>query len=106
MKKVIIIGAGISGLAAANNLTNKGFEVLVLESSERVGGRIKTSRDKDGLFFEEGASWIHGNNQDNTILKLAEYLELKLDRGFGVKYYDKNGLEYKDMYVKEKYVEY
>ena len=39
--KVVIIGAGISGLAAASDLAKAGFtDVMVLEASDRVGGRI------------------------------------------------------------------
>jgi phytoene dehydrogenase-like protein len=41
-KDVIIIGAGISGLAAAIHLQNKGRKVFLIEASERPGGRIKT----------------------------------------------------------------
>ena len=37
---VIIIGAGISGLAAADYLIDHGNEVLVLEARDRIGGRI------------------------------------------------------------------
>lgn len=43
-KKVIIIGAGVSGLAAAQQLKRFGFEVVVLEARNRVGGRVVTFR--------------------------------------------------------------
>jgi monoamine oxidase len=39
-KKIIIIGAGISGLAAAKKLKAAGFTVVVLESQEKIGGRL------------------------------------------------------------------
>ena len=39
-KKVIIIGAGISGIKAAHILSNKGYRVIVLESADYVGGRL------------------------------------------------------------------
>ena len=40
--KVIIIGAGASGLMAANILAQKGISVTVLEALDRIGGRIHT----------------------------------------------------------------
>lgn len=42
--KVIVIGAGIAGLAAAQQLQQFGLEVIVLEARDRVGGRIATFR--------------------------------------------------------------
>lgn len=47
--KVIVIGAGIAGLAAAQQLQQFGLDVIVLESRDRVGGRIATFRK--GLLF-------------------------------------------------------
>jgi protoporphyrinogen oxidase len=41
-KKITIIGAGIAGLSAGIYLHRKGYEVKILEASDRVGGRIKT----------------------------------------------------------------
>lgn len=68
-KTVIVIGAGISGLAAAKKLKQSGFTVIVLEAQERVGGRLRTNRSL-GVAFDEGASWIHGPN-GNPITNLA-----------------------------------
>lgn len=69
-KSVIIIGAGISGLAAAKKLKEKGFNVILLESQDRIGGRMRTNRSL-GIAFDEGASWIHGID-GNPITTLAQ----------------------------------
>lgn len=69
-KSIIIIGAGISGLAAAKKLKEKGFNVTILEAQNKVGGRLRTNRTL-GVAFDEGASWIHGTN-GNPITKLAQ----------------------------------
>jgi phytoene dehydrogenase-like protein len=68
-KTVVVIGGGISGLAAAKKLKEKGFNVIVLEAQEKVGGRMRTDRSL-GVAFDEGASWIHGPN-GNPITSLA-----------------------------------
>lgn len=57
---VIVIGAGISGIAAAQQLQNQGLSVLVIEARDRIGGRIWTDYSKDKA-FELGAGWIHGS---------------------------------------------
>ncbi len=69
-KKVVIIGAGISGLAAAKKLKDTGFNVVVLESQSKIGGRLSTNRSL-GIAFDEGASWIHGIT-GNPITSLAQ----------------------------------
>ncbi|HQV67553.1 MAG TPA: NAD(P)/FAD-dependent oxidoreductase, partial [Saprospiraceae bacterium] len=69
-KTVIVVGAGISGLAAAKKLKDNGFNVIVLEAQSKVGGRLKTIRSL-GVAFDEGASWIHGT-AGNPITSLAQ----------------------------------
>lgn len=69
-KSVLIIGAGISGLAAAKKLKETGFRVKVLEAQDRIGGRLRTNRSL-GIAFDEGASWIHGIDK-NPITTLAQ----------------------------------
>ena len=74
-ESILVIGAGISGLAAARTLSTWGFEVTVLEARDRVGGRIWTSRDPDGVSFDLGAQWIVGT-QKNPILDLVHLWRL------------------------------
>lgn len=69
-KEVLVIGAGIAGLRAAQYLQNRGVTVTVLEASDRTGGRIRTDRSL-GFAFDEGASWIHGAGRKNPIVDLA-----------------------------------
>ena len=57
-RKIIIIGAGMAGAAAARTLADAGCEVLVLEARDRIGGRIHTFTDW-GYPLELGANWIH-----------------------------------------------
>jgi monoamine oxidase len=54
---VIIVGAGLSGLIAARDVLTAGYEPLVLEADQRVGGRILTE-DVEGVPLELGAQWI------------------------------------------------
>ena len=59
MTDVIVIGAGVAGLAAARRLAAAGLRVTVLEASDRVGGRIRSIR-QHGLVLELGAEFVHG----------------------------------------------
>ena len=59
-KKVIIVGAGITGLCCAYELMKAGHTVTVLEASGRYGGHVFTGRDglSDGLYADFGADHI------------------------------------------------
>lgn len=58
---VVIIGAGVSGLAAAGELRNSGLSVLILEARDHVGGRASTRHEPDlSAPIELGAEFIHG----------------------------------------------
>lgn len=54
----VIIGAGVSGLAAAQQLRQQGITPLVLEARDRIGGRVLTHRGRGLVDF--GAQYIHG----------------------------------------------
>lgn len=52
-QKIAIIGAGLSGLVAAINLEQAGFQPQIFEATDRVGGRVKTDY-RDGYAFDHG----------------------------------------------------
>ena len=56
---VIVIGAGVSGLAAARKLQENGKKVAVLEARDRMGGRVQTDTTTFSRPFDVGAHWFH-----------------------------------------------
>lgn len=105
-KTVLIIGAGISGLAAAKKLEDNGFTVIVLEAQEKIGGRLKTDRSL-GIAFDEGASWIHGPN-GNPITKLASQAGANtyLTDDDNLAVFDNNGTAYSDAFLDRQYTKF
>ncbi|RUS14991.1 hypothetical protein BC937DRAFT_93054 [Endogone sp. FLAS-F59071] len=74
--KVVVIGAGVSGLQAARLLYKQGIDVHVVEASERIGGRTKGySFGEDGS-IDLGGQWA-GKNQKH-LLKLLEEFDILL----------------------------
>lgn len=73
---VVVIGAGIAGLGAAKVLKEANVNFVVLEGSDRVGGRINTvemqnlTKDTRKVLVDSGAQWLHGKN--NELFKFAE----------------------------------
>ena len=64
-QKVLILGAGVAGLAAARAIATAGFSVTILEARDRTGGRIHTIRDpKLPVPIELGAEFVHGRPPD------------------------------------------
>lgn len=70
MPEVIVVGAGVAGLACAARLAEAGVDTLVLEARARVGGRVRTFRPADGgPALELGAQIVHGDrNPAHTVL--------------------------------------
>jgi monoamine oxidase len=58
--EVVIVGAGVAGLAAGRLLANAGRRVTILEARDRVGGRIYTHHLAAGIPIELGAEFVHG----------------------------------------------
>jgi monoamine oxidase len=73
--RVVVIGAGISGLAAAETLSRSGVTVTVLEARDRIAGRIWSDRSL-GAPLDMGASWIHGE-RGNPITALCRRNSVK-----------------------------
>jgi len=62
MKKIIIVGGGVAGLYGARELSKHGFDVTILEATDRLGGRIHTIRNSSFTRpVEKGVEFIHGN---------------------------------------------
>lgn len=68
-KRVIVVGAGIAGLSAAQSLQARGADVTVLEARNRIGGRILTDRSM-GIPIDMGPSWIH-EHRGNPVTRVA-----------------------------------
>ncbi|GAB2285042.1 Polyamine oxidase 2 [Dionaea muscipula] len=79
---VIVIGAGVAGIAAARALHDASFQVIVLESRDRIGGRVCTDYTF-GFPVDLGASWLHGVCNENPLAPLIGRLGLPLYRTSG-----------------------
>ena len=77
--KVIIIGAGFSGLAAAYYLSKKKIDFVILESRNRVGGRVfsHTIDKTENLVVELGAEWVGASHK--RLMDLTKEMGLELD---------------------------
>lgn len=93
---VLIIGAGIAGIAAAEYLTRNGFtDFKILEATDRIGGRIWTLQiDGNDMKAEMGANWIHGIER-NPIYTIADENGL-----LQLRYKDK-GLRHRNIFLTE-----
>ena len=74
--RATVVGAGLAGLTAADELQRAGAEVVVLEARDRVGGRVWSRRLDNGAVVEMGAEFILPGN--TAIVELAERLGLGL----------------------------
>lgn len=69
---VVVVGAGLAGLAAARTLMAAGVDVRVLEARDRVGGRTHSVVEADGTLVEHGGQWV-GPTQDRVLALIEEF---------------------------------
>lgn len=75
-ERVLVVGGGIAGLAAAKVLRDAGHEITILEARDRIGGRIHSLTVPALGQVEWGANWIHGKT-GNPIWGLVPQLGLR-----------------------------
>ena len=78
-KRVVVVGAGLAGLAAAYELVQAGHDVTVIEAQARAGGRVLTLRAPfgEGLYADAGATRIPDNHE--WTLRYAQTFQLPLE---------------------------
>ncbi|MEP7265338.1 MAG: NAD(P)/FAD-dependent oxidoreductase, partial [Bacteroidota bacterium] len=101
--RVIIIGGGFAGLSAAYYLQKKNIDFVVLESRNRIGGRVFSHNmdEKENLVVELGAEWVGASHE--RLIALTDEMGLKLDNNqfdthliYKGKYSKKNEWDYSD----------
>ena len=106
--KVVIIGAGFSGLAAAYYLHKKKIDFVVLEARNRISGRVfsHTMDERENLVIELGAEWV--GNSHERLQNLSNELGLELQNNqfdthliYLGKYYGKQQWDYSDGWKKK-----
>lgn len=74
--RVVVVGAGLSGLVAARELQRRGVDVIVLEAADRAGGRAMSETSALGSRLDVGGQWIGHDHQ--RVKQLASELGLHL----------------------------
>jgi monoamine oxidase len=74
---VVIVGAGAAGIAAARRITAAGRRCVIVEASDRIGGRCLTDTTVFGVPCDLGAHWLHASDI-NPVAKLAAQARLDL----------------------------
>ena len=80
MTDVLVLGAGLAGLAAARDLAGRGADVTVLEARDRVGGRVEQVRVDDGRPVQLGGEVVGAFH--TAYLGLVEELGLTLQPSY------------------------
>ncbi len=88
---VAIVGSGLAGLSAAEELQKKGFKIAIFEADSRIGGRVHTFQDL-GFPLDAGASWIEGIKGNPLFdLVLKNKIKVKKSSLYNSIVFDKQG---------------
>jgi monoamine oxidase len=68
--EIVVVGAGAAGIAAARRVLGANRKVVIIEASNRIGGRCWTDTETFGVPFDRGARWIYSQNA-NPVARLA-----------------------------------
>ncbi|EXC31353.1 Protoporphyrinogen oxidase [Morus notabilis] len=94
VKSVAVIGAGVSGLAAAYKLKSHGLNVTVFEAEERAGGKLRSVSSHHGLIWDEGANTM--TESEVEVQSLLDDLGIREKQQFPIsqnkRYIVRNGL--------------
>lgn len=105
---IVVIGAGLAGLACARMLRDAGFHVTIIEGRNRTGGRIYTGRTFDTR-IDLGAAWLHGL-EGNPLAEfaLANLPDLKMykNNDQAILLYDRSGALIEPNVVFESYMKF
>jgi monoamine oxidase len=77
---VVVLGAGLAGLAAARDVARAGAEVTVMEARDRVGGRVDAATLPDGRVVQLGGEVVGARH--TAYIELADELGLKLEPSY------------------------
>jgi len=75
-RPVVVVGAGLAGLSAAQSLIEAGIEVRVLEASTTIGGRVQTD-EINGYRFDRGFQLINARYPEVEALNIIEKLDFR-----------------------------
>lgn len=81
---VVVVGAGLSGLQAAQIVQAAGLKVCVVEAIDRVGGKTLTTKSCEKGFNDMGAAWINDTNQEEMFKLYQRYgIDTEVQRDCG-----------------------
>ena len=79
MLDAVIVGAGAAGIAAGRRLAAAKKRFLIVEATDRIGGRCFTETQTFGVPYDRGAHWINAPDV-NAVAKLAPSIGITIER--------------------------